>query len=114
MAEYKLIAALPQSAPGNTEDHYGYKCEVRSDGIYVKLDDVTAENFLNAGRIKGPIERKVKVVGPVVEPEAAPVVEPVEPTVEPEAAPTAEEKPQTMKEVIENGSGKRGPKPQAK
>lgn len=88
MAEYKLIAVLPQSAPGSGEYHYGHKCEVRSDGIYAELDDVTAENFLVAKRIEGPVKYTIK--------QAKVEVESV-----------AEDKPQTMTEVIENGSGKR-------
>lgn len=91
MTEYKLVNAIPQSLPGNFEDHYGYKCEVRKDGIYIKLDDISAANFAAAGRISGVVK---------FEPPKEVVVddEPFEP----------EEKPLSMKDVIENGSGKRG------
>lgn len=92
MTEYKLNNAIAQSLPGNFEDHYGYKCEVRSDGIYIKLDDLTAANFSAAGRISGVVKfDKPKEV--VVEP--APVVE-------------EDDKPQSMTDVIENGIRKPG------
>lgn len=90
MAEYRLINALPQSLPGSTEFHYGYKCEVRQDGIWVELDELTAENFVIAQRISGPVQKASK---------PAPKQEPV-----------VEEKPQEVVEVIEPVSVKRGPK----
>lgn len=61
MAEYRLIDALPQSLPGNIEFHYGHKCEVRQDGIWVELDEVTAENFVVAKRIVGPVIKDSKI-----------------------------------------------------
>lgn len=94
--EYKLINALPQSLPGNTEDHYGYKCEVRQDGIYIVLDDISAANFAAAGRIS-PMPKEVKVAP---EPEKVPEV-------------IETEKPQTMKDVVENGSPARKAKTKA-
>ena len=94
MQEYKLINALPNSLPGNFEDHYGYKCEVRKDGIYIQLDDLTATNWAAAGRI-------TRAVTFAVVPE--PVIVDDEPVEE-----VADEKPQTMTDVIENGYKKPG------
>ena len=93
MAEYKLKHALPQSAPGNTEFHYGYKCEVRQDGIYVELDEISAENFVNSGRVDGPVKK------------SAPLKE------TPKQAPVVEEKPSEVEVVEEKPQIKRGPKP---
>ena len=95
MQEYKLVGALPNSAPGNTEDHYGIKCEVRQDGIYIKLDDVTAKNWAAAGRI-------TKSVTFEVTPEPIVIVDD-EPT-----PPVEDEKPQSMTDVVENGIRKLG------
>ena len=76
MTEYKLNNAIAQSLPGNFEDHYGYKCEVRPDGIYIDLqDEDTIKNFKVGGRISAPVAEKVKEPEVVVEP--APVVETV-------------------------------------
>lgn len=92
MTEYKLNNAIAQSLPGNFEDHYGYKCQVRSDGIYITLDDVTAANFAAAGRISGVVKfDKPKEVVIVDDEPFAP-----------------EEKPQSMKDVVENGVRKPG------
>jgi len=95
MQEYKLVGALPNSVPGSFEDHYGYKCEVRADGIYLKLDDVTAKNWAAAGRITKSVTFEV-VPEPVV-------------IVDDEPTPPVEvEKPQSMTDVIENGVRKPG------
>ena len=94
MTEYKLNNAIAQSLPGNFEDHYGYKCEVRPDGIYIDLqDEDTIKNFKVGGRISAPVAEKVKEPEVVVEP--APVVE-------------EDDKPQSMTDVIENGIRKPG------
>lgn len=77
MAEYRLINALPQSLPGNTEFHYGYKCEVRQDGVWVELDEITAETFLVGGRISGPVQKASKP-DPKPEPVAEEIVESIE------------------------------------
>lgn len=104
MAEYFLYGALPQSAPGNTEYHFGHKATVKPDGVWIELDEISAKNFMAGGRIKGPIipdgaktEKKV---------EAAKA-----PEVVIEVAPVVEDKPQTMTEVVESGSGTRRGRP---
>ena len=98
MPVFKLINALPQSVPGSIEQHYGFNCEVRPDGIYIDLqDDATIANFKAGGRISAaPVAEKVK------EPEVVVIVddEPV--------APEEDEKPQSMTDVIENGIRKPG------
>lgn len=98
MQEYKLVGALPNSAPGSTEDHYGYKCEVRQDGIYIKLDDITAKNWAAGGRITKSVSFEVTPEPVIVEDEPTPPIAEVQ-----EA-----EKPQSMTDVIENGIRKPG------
>ena len=94
MPVFKLINALPQSIPGSIEQHYGFNCEVRPDGIYIDLqDEDTIKNFKVGGRISAPVAEKVKEPEVVVEP--APVVE-------------EDDKPQSMTDVIENGIRKPG------
>ena len=66
MPIFKLLQALPQSAPGNTEYHYGHRCEVRNDGVYIDLrDDATIANFIAGRRItkhsESPSPAKVEV-----------------------------------------------------
>lgn len=104
MTEYKLVTAFPQVLPGNKEMHYGMLCDVRRDGVYVELDEITAANWYNGGRIHGPL----RYAPPEVVVEAPKAVEvPFEPV-------AVEEKPRTMAEVIENGSGKRPGRPAKK
>jgi len=64
MAEYKLILALPQSAPGQEELHYGRLCKIKNDGVYAELTEIEAKNFLRGKLINGPV-----VLDPVVEEE---------------------------------------------
>ena len=78
MSEYKLINALPQSAPGNIEQHFGHSCKIKSDGVYIELDELSAANFLVGGHISGPVIKDV-----------------------------IEDKPQSLNDVVANGSGKR-------
>lgn len=107
MAEYKLCNALAGVYVGQKEVHYGYTCEVREDGIWVSLDSVTAKNWIAARRVHGPLREDPK---PVEAKKAEKAPEPaVEVPKEPEVveAPVVEEKPQTMTQVIEEGSGKR-------
>lgn len=86
MATYKLLNALPNSLPGSEEFHYGFKCQVKQDGIYIELDDLTAQNFHNAGRIAAIPKFKEEVKQP-----------------EKVASNFDEIKPQSMTDVIENG-----------
>ena len=55
MAQYRLILALPQSLPGNTEMHYGRLCEIRNDGVWAELNEIEATAFLRGRKIHGPI-----------------------------------------------------------
>ena len=98
MPIFKMPHCLPQSAPGNIEYHFGYKCDVRADGIYIDLtDEATIANFKAVGRIGNPVV-EVKVAEPEV------VVEQVVKVAE-------GDENQTMTDVIENGSGKRVGRP---
>lgn len=83
MPIFKLLQALPQSAPGNKEYHYGYLCEVREDGVYIDLaDEATISNFVLGRRITKHAESP--------SPAATTAVEPV----------VAEDKPLTATEVM--------------
>lgn len=120
MAEYKLAKALPGVHPGNTETHYGRVCQVRADGIYVDLDHETARVWVGVGRVHGPL-RYERPEAPKIETpksEEAPNIEvpkveevPKAPEVPFERVivePPKAEVPQTMTQVMEEGSGKRG------
>lgn len=97
MPIFKLLQALPQSAPGNKEYHYGYLCEVREDGVYIDLaDEATISNFVLGRRITKHAESPSPAATTAVEP----VVEEVELP-----------KDTTAEDVIENGTGKRRGRP---
>lgn len=91
MPIFKLLEALPQSAPGNFEYHYGHRCEVRNDGVYIDLtDEATIANFLAGRRITKHAE--------------SPSPEPVKEEV-------VEDKPLTATEVIEQDTKARRGRP---
>lgn len=62
MAQYKLKNALPQSAHGSTEAHYGHACKILNNAVWIELGEVDAKNFLLGGRIDGPIIPDAKEV----------------------------------------------------
>ena len=70
MAQYKLLLALPQSAPGSTEFHYGHLCTIKNDGVYIELPEIDAKNFLRGRLIQGPV-----ILDEVVESAAKEVIE---------------------------------------
>ena len=64
MAQYKLKNALPQSAHGSVEVHYGYSCKVLNNAVWIELGESDAKNFLLGGRIDGPVESDAVEITP--------------------------------------------------
>jgi len=117
----KLINALPQSAPGNQETHYGHMCQIKNDGIYCEMEDGLANLFETVGRVKivESAQAPEAVTAPDVIPaDVEPQVEVVDTIVDVavelgfvETEVVSVEPPKEPETIAAKTQGKRGPKP---